>query len=91
MLHTRPYHEVVTVAPRTVRLVPLDIVIAPRQAAKMFRRLGSSSIDERRADTCARQIAFDNEILRGMVGSTAHGTAVEAQVDRRRNGCIRRA
>ena len=29
-----------------------------------------------------RTIAFDNEILRGVVGSTAHGTAIEGQDDR---------
>jgi predicted nucleotidyltransferase len=29
-----------------------------------------------------REIAFDNEILRGVVGSTSHGTAVEGQDDR---------
>jgi Predicted nucleotidyltransferase. len=30
----------------------------------------------------ARDIAFDNEILRGVVGSTSHGTAIEGQDDR---------
>ncbi len=30
----------------------------------------------------ARDIAFENEILRGVVGSTAHGTAVDGQDDR---------
>lgn len=30
----------------------------------------------------AREIAFGNEILRGVVGSTAHGTAIEGQDDR---------
>jgi len=30
----------------------------------------------------ARDIALDNEILRGVVGSTAHGTAVDGQDDR---------
>lgn len=29
-----------------------------------------------------REIAFDNEILRGVVGSTSHGTAIEGQDDR---------
>jgi uncharacterized protein len=29
-----------------------------------------------------REIALDNEILRGVVGSTAHGTAIEGQDDR---------
>lgn len=29
-----------------------------------------------------KAIAFDNEILRGVVGSTAHGTAIEGQDDR---------
>jgi uncharacterized protein len=32
--------------------------------------------------TSAREIALDNEILRGVVGSTTHGTAVEGQDDR---------
>ncbi len=35
-----------------------------------------------RADVSERTIAFDNEILRGVVGSTAHGTAIEGQDDR---------
>ena len=30
----------------------------------------------------SKEIAFDNEILRGVVGSTAHGTAVDGQDDR---------
>ena len=30
----------------------------------------------------AREIALDNEILRGVVGSTAHGTAIDGQDDR---------
>lgn len=30
----------------------------------------------------AREVALDNEILRGVVGSTAHGTAIEGQDDR---------
>lgn len=30
----------------------------------------------------ARKVAFDNEILRGVVGSTVHGTAIEGQDDR---------
>ena len=29
-----------------------------------------------------REIALDNEILRGVVGSTTHGTAIEGQDDR---------
>jgi len=29
-----------------------------------------------------RDIALDNEILRGIVGSTSHGTAIEGQDDR---------
>jgi predicted nucleotidyltransferase len=32
--------------------------------------------------TSAREIALDNEILRGVVGSTTHGTAIEGQDDR---------
>lgn len=30
----------------------------------------------------AREIALSNEILRGVVGSTAHGTAIDGQDDR---------
>lgn len=30
----------------------------------------------------AREVAMSNEILRGLVGSTAHGTAIDGQDDR---------
>src|SRR5688572_10534919 len=30
----------------------------------------------------SREVAFNNEILRGVVGSTCHGTAIEGQDDR---------
>jgi uncharacterized protein len=33
-------------------------------------------------DMSEREIALDNEILRGVVGSTSHGTAIEGQDDR---------
>lgn len=37
----------------------------------------------------AKELALSNEILRGMVGSTAHGTAIEGQDDRDEMGiCI---
>ena len=35
-----------------------------------------------KADHDRAEIAFDNEILRGVVGSVAHGTAIEGQDDR---------
>jgi predicted nucleotidyltransferase len=33
-------------------------------------------------DVSAREIAIENEIMRGVVGSTAHGTAIDGQDDR---------
>lgn len=38
--------------------------------------------NHRNLNMTSRDIAFDNEILRGVVGSTAHGTAVDGQDDR---------